>query len=157
MERKPKWRDGKRFERRMSFELEAAPGTIFPLLCPVREYEWIPDWNCQMIHSQSGVAEKDAVFLTNEGHGMKAVWCCVSYDPPTSIEYLIVRGRGSVVRLSIRLEATEPGSTRLTWTMLFTLSGPLSGPMSRRFSPAAYEAMIDTRKRELELFLAASP
>lgn len=37
--------------------LEAAPEGVFPLLCPVREYDWIEPWRCRMIYSQSGFAE----------------------------------------------------------------------------------------------------
>ena len=38
---------------------------VFPLLCPVRENEWLPYWSCEIIHSDSGKAEKDCVFITN--------------------------------------------------------------------------------------------
>ena len=27
----------------------AAPAEVFPLLCPVREYEWIEPWSCAMV------------------------------------------------------------------------------------------------------------
>ena len=26
------------------------PQEVFALLCPVREYDWIPDWSCTMVH-----------------------------------------------------------------------------------------------------------
>ena len=34
--------------------LNAPPATVFPLLCPVREAEWVPGWTVRMIHSASG-------------------------------------------------------------------------------------------------------
>ena len=37
---------------------------VFPLLCPVREYEWIDGWSCRLVHSESGFAEKGAIFTT---------------------------------------------------------------------------------------------
>ena len=36
----------------------ATPERVFPLLCPVREAEWVPDWQYRLIYSESGVAEK---------------------------------------------------------------------------------------------------
>jgi hypothetical protein len=46
--------------RRVSCEYtqtnDASPEIVFPLLCPVREAEWVPDWKYRMIYSQSGVA-----------------------------------------------------------------------------------------------------
>ena len=29
--------------------INALPETVFPLLCPVREYEWIEPWCCDMV------------------------------------------------------------------------------------------------------------
>jgi hypothetical protein len=31
--------------------VDAPPADVFPLLCPVREYEWIEPWSCDMIFS----------------------------------------------------------------------------------------------------------
>ena len=45
--------------------LDALPAMVFPLLCPVREYEWIEPWSCDMVFSASGVAENNAVFRTD--------------------------------------------------------------------------------------------
>lgn len=45
-------------------QLAAAPGEVFPLLCPVREYEWIEGWDCEMIYAATGKAEAGAVFRT---------------------------------------------------------------------------------------------
>jgi hypothetical protein len=48
---------------------DAPPETVFPLLCPVREAEWVPEWKFKTIYSQSGVAEDGCVFLTPNGAG----------------------------------------------------------------------------------------
>ncbi len=48
--------------------LEAAPETVFPLLCPVREYDWIESWHCRMVYSKSGFAEQDCIFQTNSAN-----------------------------------------------------------------------------------------
>ena len=34
---------------------------IFPLLGPIREYDWIPGWEADMIWSESGFAEEGAI------------------------------------------------------------------------------------------------
>jgi hypothetical protein len=154
MERKPRWKKAERIDREARFELKAGAGNIFPLLCPVREYEWIPDWSCEMIHSKSGVAEQDAVFHTRMLLGKKAVWCCIAYEPPRLIEYLFVVGKGGVVRLSIRLDESSGGSTRVTWAMRFTLSSLMSRLVAKITSREGYEAMIAARRRQLEEYFA---
>jgi hypothetical protein len=44
----------------------AAPERVFPLLCPVREADWIPGWRYKLIYSESGVAELGCVFTTED-------------------------------------------------------------------------------------------
>ena len=38
---------------------------VFPLLCPVREADWIDGWNPVLVLTQSGFAEQDCVFITD--------------------------------------------------------------------------------------------
>lgn len=59
----------------------AAAETVFPLLCPVREAEWVPGWEYRLIHSQSGVAEMGCVFTTPNENGMETVWVVTEYEP----------------------------------------------------------------------------
>ena len=106
-----------------------------------------------MRYSESGAAEKDAVFDTKIVLGRRSTWCCIAYEPPGLVEYVFVVG-GSVVRLSVRLEGTGSGSTRVTWAMRFTLSKLIAHLTAKITSREGFEAMIGTRKRQLELFLA---
>lgn len=96
----------------------ASPEEIFPLLCPVREYDWIDGWRCRMVYSDSGFAEEDGVFTTDlEGH---STWVITAYEPPRRIEFCIVSDRGVAARLKIRLESIAEGSTRVLWRRLYT-------------------------------------
>jgi hypothetical protein len=45
--------------RRRAF-IKAPVEQVFPLLCPVRECDWLEGWNCTLLHSGSGLAEKGA-------------------------------------------------------------------------------------------------
>lgn len=56
------------------------PEDVFPLLCPVLEYLWIPDWSCTMVHSHSGVAELGCAFLREQGE----TWLTTRYEPPVN-------------------------------------------------------------------------
>lgn len=106
-----------------TFTLDATPDEVFPLLCPVREYEWIPDWECTMVHSASGVAELGCVFLRGEGE----TWITTRYEPPARIDYAIVApgqvagtlaftltgaGAGTQVSLVSTTTPTRPGAGR---------------------------------------------
>ena len=51
---------------------DAPPEKVFPLLCPVREEEWVPGWQGRVIYSQSGVAESSCVFATPNEDGWRS-------------------------------------------------------------------------------------
>ncbi len=55
-------------------QFQAPPDKVFPLLCPVREYEWIEPWQCEILHSDSGIAEKNCVFRTHAPGESDDVW-----------------------------------------------------------------------------------
>jgi hypothetical protein len=57
----------------------ASPMAVFPLLCPVREAEWVPGWQYRLIYSNSGVAEAGCVFITEED-GRETTWVVTEYD-----------------------------------------------------------------------------
>lgn len=54
---------------------------VFPLLCPVREAEWLDGWRYTMIYSQSGLVEEGAVFRTPHEGEPDTVWVVTHHDP----------------------------------------------------------------------------
>jgi hypothetical protein len=60
----------------------APPEKIFPLLCPVREADWVPGWQYQLIYSASGAAELGCIFTTPNSEGEpESTWITTVYDP----------------------------------------------------------------------------
>ncbi len=99
--------------------IAAPPATVFPLLCPVREYEWIEHWHCDLIHTDSGVAEADCIFIATvfEVIGPET-WTCSRYEPPARIDYVRMSPH-AVIRLELMLEPAGTGS-RLSVTLVMT-------------------------------------
>lgn len=93
----------------------ASAEKIFPLLCPVLEYDWIPGWRAKLIHSVSGVAEKGCIFETRFPRDGRATWVCTHYEPPRKIDYTIFLHQGVVARLEIDLTPVAAG-TQTVWT-----------------------------------------
>ncbi len=98
----------------------APPGKVFPLLCPVRESEWIDGWSCRLLRSESGFAEKGAVFTTGFRAEGFSIWTVSRYEPDRAIEFVVVFPGSHVVAVGIALEPAAPAATRLTWTCAFT-------------------------------------
>lgn len=87
--------------------LIAPPATVFPLLCPVRECEWVPGWEPGLVVSATGVAESDAVFTTPEDAG-EATWYITEHHPEEFwVEMLKIVPGHVATRLRIELEEAD--------------------------------------------------
>lgn len=71
----------KKFTKTYPLRINSAPETVFPLLCPEREREWIPDWEYEMVYSDSGFNEKNCVFKNSSAFGVETLWVNAKYDP----------------------------------------------------------------------------
>jgi len=69
----------RKLERSYQQTLQGKKEEIFPLLCPVREKEWLRGWDYNLIYSNSGLAEKGCVFETNNDFG-SFQWIMTKYD-----------------------------------------------------------------------------
>jgi hypothetical protein len=87
---------------------------VFPLLCPVREKDWIDGWEYKIIHSKSGVIEKDCVFTTPQHGELETVWHVTQHDKMNyKIEFLRITPTENVVRINIRLERIAEQKTKV--------------------------------------------
>lgn len=68
-------------------QIEAPPDVVFPLICPVREGEWLEGWaeHCEVIWSASGLAELGCVFRTTEEGRPETIWIITDHDPDRGI------------------------------------------------------------------------
>lgn len=127
------------------FMLDAAPERVFPLLCPVVEYDWIPDWRCTMVHTVSGVAELGCVFLRGG-----ETWITTRYEPPTRIDYAIFDPTLGVGTLEFTLTATGAGTTvDLHNTFTPTHDGTRGGAQTEE----QHRALWALRRKQLEHYL----
>ena len=101
----------------------APPSTVFPLLCPVREAEWVPGWKYRLVYSKSGFAEKGCVFATPAEDGSQITWTVTRFEPAThKIEFCWVWPEmiSTLVEISL-IEAVDRNTSatiRYTYTAL---------------------------------------
>lgn len=122
-------------------KLAARVEEVFPLLCPVREYEWVDGWTCQLLYSRSGLAEKGAVFTTGFRPEGPSIWTVSRYEPPRAIEFVVVFPGSHVMTIEIVLEPAAAEQTGLTWTCTLT-----SLVESNAFVEAADQESFDRRQ-----------
>ncbi len=139
-----------RLELEAEQHLVAPPERVFPLLCPVREADWLEDWNHRLIHSGSGVAEQDAVFTTSDPEsGELDIWTITRHQPPREIEFLRVN-RQRVIRYTISLEPEDGGGTCAHWRQLVTV---VDGSTLTNITQEAFTDMVAVDERALNHYL----
>ncbi|MGA8154313.1 MAG: hypothetical protein WB952_25435 [Terriglobales bacterium] len=114
---------GKRVTHEYTQTNAAPPEQVFPLLCPVREADWVPGWEYRLIYSESGVAELGCVFLTPNQDGSETTWVVTEYDSATfRVSFAWVNAGLVAAQISIWLEANSINETlahiRYTYTGL---------------------------------------
>jgi hypothetical protein len=138
---------------------QAPPAVVFPLLCPVREYDWIPDWDCEIVYTDSGVAELGCVFRTPasttriDGAG-EEVWMVSRYTPAEAIEFVKFAADLYVVKYDIALTADGQDATRSTWTQTVTGLSEQGNRMVRARSADNYAVVMQALETRMNHFLA---
>jgi hypothetical protein len=117
--------------------LSAAPEKVFPLLCPVREADWLDGWDPVLVASRSGVAERDCVFVTAAG-ASEAVWYITQHQPDVGFVEMIKITLGlTACRLEIRV-SPAPGGSHAEVTYTHTSLGPDGDAFVDSFTADAY-------------------
>lgn len=119
--------DSKRIVREYRMVQKAGPAQVFPLLCPVREYDWIPLWHCELLHTQSGVAELGCVFRTDFGDQWgPEIWVVSHYRPGEKIAF-VRTGALRTTRYEVILagDYDDTAMTHLTWRQEITGLNPV--------------------------------
>ncbi len=108
-----------RVERKRVLEIEGGPERVFPVLCPVREADWVPGWEYRMVYSKSGVAELGCVFTTPDEHDKDILWILSEYEPRRRIGFVWVRPQMVTARL--RFDVVADGArTKITAAYEYT-------------------------------------
>ena len=131
--------------------MPASPERIFPLLCPVLEYDWIRNWRARLIHSKSGVAEENCLFETRFADG-PMIWMCTRYEPSKYIEYTCFAQRGYIARIQITLKAVAEG-TQLRWNRSWFAYNAQGEAWAKEWNGEPFEKMMDHLKAEMEHYL----
>jgi len=84
-------------------------GTVFPLLCPVRECDWVEGWDPREVFTASGLAERECVFTTPEGEG-EAIWYVTRHEKSEGlIEMVKILPGVTACKVDIRLRPAPEG------------------------------------------------
>ena len=95
------------------------PARVFPLLCPVREAEWLPRWKYRMVYSRSGIAEPGCVFTTPNDDGPETTWLITRHDP-VNFEIAFAWVRPQLLATQLEICLSSAGHDRATSRIRYT-------------------------------------
>ena len=109
------------FKREGIIRIKASLEDVFPLLCPKKEEEWIPGWECETIWSHSGYNETGAIFRTTKPYATELLWTTLQYEIVNKIvDFLIHAANRFVFRFRITVSDGSDGFLVLTFSQTFT-------------------------------------
>lgn len=142
-----------RAKRSHKQSLAAPPAAVFSLLCPVREEEWVPGWEPELVISESEVAEEDCVFVT-PGEPAAAIWIVTRHDPAAHrlTMYKVTPGH-TVGRLDIALDDDGKGGTEAEVSYEYTSLGPAGDAFLEDFTEEWYRGFMQGWELALNHYL----
>lgn len=139
-----------RLQHTHAMHLPAPPEAVFPLLCPVREREWLEGWEARLVHTASGVAEPGCVFTTPglDGglDGAEWIWVVSRHEASRAVQFVVHAPGSHVTVLDILLEP-EAGGTRATWTYTLTALDPGRGAFHRGYMAGTPARLVGLEAR----------
>lgn len=112
--KKPKFNPALRKTRTFDETYRASIEELFPLYCPIREFDYMRDWSCTMRYSRSGYAELNAIFQSGYPFppGMKATWVCTKYEKNEALTYTVFIPKAAVIVIDHQFEPLSDNETR---------------------------------------------
>ncbi len=133
-------------------QLDAPANVVFPLLCPVREADWLEGWDPLSVATQSGVAEPDCVFVTAAGP-VDAVWYVTRHEPAAGfVEMLKITPGVTACRLTIRV-SNAPNGCHAEVAYTHTSLGPDGDAFVAAFTADVYLEFMHNWERRLNHYL----
>jgi hypothetical protein len=133
--------------------LNAPPATVFPLLCPVRELEWVEGWNPGIVITDSGIAELGCVFTTRS-EDAEAIWTVTEFEPEAGrIAFLKVTPEQTVADISVTLEPDGELKTIARVTYAHTALGPTGRRIVDEFTEVYFRTFMQGWEAALNAYL----
>lgn len=137
--------------------IDAPPARVFPLICPVREAEWLEGWGeiAELVHSDSGVAERGCVFRTRSEGEPDTVWMITAHDAELGrVEFVRVTPGLVATRLEVGIEAGADDRSIVRVAYTFTpLSEAGAALVAERHSEAAFRRALEWWERSMNHWL----
>ncbi len=144
----------KRITRAYRQTINAAPEKVFPLLCPVREAEWLHGWHYDMIYSESGFVEEGAVFSTPYEGEKDTIWIVTKHDADTrKVEFARFTHDSRTCFLKIAVKPKDGNSAYVEVSYTYTGLAPVGNDFIDDFTQDAFLEAVTFWEKSMNYFL----
>ena len=144
----------KRIKRIYCQTIHAAPEVIFPLLCPVKEVDWLDGWEFKMIFSGSGLAEKGAVFTTAYNGEEDTVWLITQHNKINyKVEFVRVTpgSRASILNIEVKAQDDETSNVHISYE--YTATSDLGNKFIDEFTEETFLKAVKFWEESMNYYL----
>lgn len=142
-----------RVQRSYTQSINSSPDKVFPLLCPVREKDWVGGWNPELVITKSGFAEKDSIFITGNGVE-KSYWVISKHDPVNYlIEMYIITPGITIGKLEIELLKNGDKKTLADISYSYTSMSPEGDEFLKNYTQEKFVNFMKTWEEEINHYL----
>ena len=107
--------------------IKGSPTKIFPLLCPVQEYKWIDNWDCEIIFSNSEGVENNCIFKEYKsapilfGSDIPTYWTVSYYDPTIyCIQFVLISDQVAITKIDVKIKEIGGDKSSVSWSIIIT-------------------------------------
>jgi hypothetical protein len=126
---------------------------IMPLYCPVREMDWCENWSPKAVYSNSGLVEKDCIFITSHGE-TDIVWIVTDYDIEKGhVEMVYLVPEVLVTKLEIQLTPITEDMTKALITYSKSSLSEMGNKVLEEFTKKEYDIMMDSWEKAMNHYL----
>lgn len=110
----------KRTLQEFSGTFETTVEELFPLLCPAREADWIPEWDCELIYTDSGYAEENCIFKTEKSNPVgEGLWMFTGFKVNHYVDFVRLQ-EDVIMHARITVADNNDGTVTATWNIVTT-------------------------------------
>lgn len=136
-------------------QIIAPPEQVFPLMCPVREADWVPGWAAGLVLTESGTAEHNCMFITPDGDG-EAIWIITRHDAENfeTEMYKVAPGK-TVGHIEIKVMADDEDCSKVEIAYSFTALSEEGEEFLKTFTQAWFDSFMQAWQTAMNHYLAA--
>ena len=147
--------EAKRVTRSYCQRINASPEIVFPLICPVKEKEWLDGWDYTMVYSESGYAEEGCVFLSHQEGEEDTIWLITKRDiEKREIVFARITPDSRASKLTISVEGRDHDpSSRVHVTYTFTALSEEGNQFIDAFTEERFNDMMAFWEKSMNYYL----